>query len=94
MSLKIIPAKLYNLAVALALILTSCCANLASPPGLAQAKTQGDCRDVHFIFARGSGEYLDGPSMSAWRDEIIAAISDNFSYTFYELGSQPQNGHQ
>ena len=94
MSLKIIPAKLHNLIIALALILTSCCANLISPPSLAQAKTQSDCRDVHFVFARGSGESLDGPSMSAWRDEIIAAISDNFSYTFYELGSQPQNGHQ
>lgn len=56
-----------------------------------------NCDDVRLIFARGSGEALGGPSASAWRDEITAAIGDNLNslkYGFYELGSQPQRGHQ
>ncbi len=55
----------------------------------------GDCVDVQFIFARGSGEELFGPSYTAWRESIIAEIIDStFTYDFYELGDRPQGGHQ
>lgn len=95
---KIIPIKTRNLLVALATVVMSCGLNLISPPSFAQSDVQPDsCDDVRFIFARGSGEAIDGPSMSAWHDEIISAIGEttaNFSYSFYELGSQPQDGHQ
>lgn len=98
MSSKIISIKPRNIIVALALIITSCSFNLISPPSFAQSSARSNnCDDVRFIFARGSGEALSGPSMSAWHDEIISAIGEtaaNFSYSFYELGSQSQNGHQ
>lgn len=91
---KIVPIKTCNLIVALALIIASCAINLFSAPSFAQSN---NCDDVRFIFARGSGEALGGPSMSAWRDEIISTIGEtttNLNYSFYELGSRPQNDHQ
>lgn len=53
------------------------------------------CEDVQFIFARGSGEALSGPSYTAWRDHIIEKLGvTTLRYRFYELGSQTINGYQ
>lgn len=53
------------------------------------------CQSVQFIFARGSGEDLDGPSYSAWRDSIDQKMHGALvSYGFYELGSAQYDGHQ
>lgn len=55
------------------------------------------CSDLVFIFARGSGEKLNGPSYQAWQSENIEALARqnlNLTSTFYELGSEPQSGAQ
>ena len=53
------------------------------------------CDDLKFIFARGSGEQLNGDSATAWRQEITNQFhSSGLSYSFYELGSAAQSGHQ
>lgn len=89
------PPRLLKLFMVLVLLVAAPSTNLlAAPPGFA---TNARCDDIKFVFARGSGEALNGPSMSAWRDEIIAAIDHSaasLSYSFYELGSQPQDGYQ
>lgn len=49
-----------------------------------------DCRDVEFIFARGSGETLNDRSFNAWKQEITNQLSSStLTYDFYELGSNP-----
>lgn len=90
-----IPDFLAKLLMSATLVIASCSLNLAATPSFASSNQA--CDDVKLIFARGSGEPLNGPSFSAWRDEITATIgkaANNFSYSFYELGSRPQNGHQ
>lgn len=53
------------------------------------------CQDVQFIFARGSGEQLNDTSYNAWRTNITTFLkSSKLQYSFYELGSQKQSGHQ
>ncbi len=53
------------------------------------------CPDLQFIFARGSGESLNGPSMQAWQGAIEAQIKDSsLTYEFYELGSKKYDGFQ
>lgn len=90
--------KTSNIIIALTLVIMSCGFNLISIPSFAQSGDQSNnCDDVRFIFARGSGETINGPSMTAWREEIISAIGEttaDFSYSFYELGSQPQDDYQ
>lgn len=45
------------------------------------------CNDVEFIFARGSGEPLNGASYSEWKKEISAQLaSSSLTYDFHELG--------
>lgn len=83
--------------IALAVIASACSLSLLNSSNYANAAS---CADVQFIFARGSGEELNGPSMSAWRNEIVAALNNSqtdlsgLSYNFYELGSRTQGGHQ
>lgn len=91
--LSTIRIKLPNFIAALIVAVSSCGASLLSSPAFAKSTS---CDDVRLIFARGSGEALNGPSMVAWRDEITAAIGKDpgFTYSFYELGSQPQGGYQ
>lgn len=53
------------------------------------------CRDIEIVFARGSGEALNGPSYAAWRQELEAVLQNtDLTYNFYELGSSAQDGHQ
>lgn len=53
------------------------------------------CEDVHFIFARGSGEKLSGPSATAWKEALTAKVSKtSLTYSFYELGSKSWGGAQ
>lgn len=53
------------------------------------------CVDVQFVFARGSGEKLNGPSYNAWRTAIEQRMKSSIaSYDFYELGTAEQAGHK
>lgn len=84
----------------LGIVAAACITNLIlAPPDQTQAASaQADsCTDVTFIFARGSGESLGGPSYRAWETENRAAMARlnlQISYNFYELGSAPQYGAQ
>lgn len=52
------------------------------------------CDDLKVIFARGSGESLNGPSFNAWQSEITAELGHtSLKYSFYELGSASQGGY-
>lgn len=54
-----------------------------------------ECDDVKFIFARGSGEPLGGPSMTAWRDSIRSSLDESdLKLSFYELGTAHHGGYQ
>lgn len=54
-----------------------------------------ECPSVQFVFARGSGESIGGPSYEAWRSSIERRMNKlTVSYGFYELGSAIYGGHQ
>ncbi len=83
--------KIWLVMVVLSCLTTSL---ILIPPGNIEATS---CHDVIFIFARGSGESLNGSSYRAWKKEIQIAMSRlnlQISYNFYELGSEPQYGAQ
>lgn len=70
------------------LLLLSYLTGWAMPLNPASALS-ASCADVEFIFARGSGEPLAGPSAQAWQDSIRAELAtSHLRYNFYELGSQ------
>ncbi len=76
--------------LALILIAHSFLAILQTHPASASA-----CSDVEFIFARGSGESLNGPSHTAWTNSITEQLkSFNLTTSFYELGSDPGSPYQ
>lgn len=55
------------------------------------------CDDVQIIFARGSGENLNDEEYRAFRSDITKNIKltlPKLKYSFYELGSDKQNGYQ
>lgn len=53
------------------------------------------CDDIRFVFARGSGEKLGDVSYSAWRSNLrTELLGTSLRYSFYELGTEPQAGHQ
>ena len=53
------------------------------------------CKDVIFIFARGSGESLNDKNYREFKNKVEENISgSSLKYSFYELGSSSQNGHQ
>ncbi len=56
------------------------------------------CSNVHFIFARGSGEAVgSGPNFSAFKSSMISSINREFKglkYHFYDLGSSAHGGHR
>lgn len=63
------------------------------PPSAAIA-TSG-CSDVEFIFARGSGEPLGGPSQASWETALRRQLAgSSLKYSFYELGSESYHGAQ
>lgn len=82
-------SKVYSIIFAALLIIGS---NLyPSPTTHAEQK----CDEVQFLFARGSGEVLDGPSYQAWRSSIENALYGlDLQYSFFELGSDPNSEHQ
>lgn len=86
------PIKLSRLALTVAL-LTSYVLNLFLINPV--SAVDPSCPDVQFIFARGSGEPLDGPSNSAWQNTLRTELAgSSLSYDFYELGSQEISGYQ
>lgn len=50
------------------------------------------CTDYRIIFARGSGQSLDGPDYQAFSDAFAKDLEDDA--IFYELGTSPQGGYQ
>ena len=51
------------------------------------------CKDVEFIFARGSGAPLDAADNTAWVSSLSAElITSRLSYRFYELGTTAYDG--
>lgn len=63
-----------------------------APPSPA---TAARCDDAQFIFARGSGELLGGPSMTAWRAANQANLEgSSLKYSFYELGTAQHGGYR
>ena len=55
------------------------------------------CDDVKIIFARGSGQELGEEESYTFRGNISKNIKlalPNLKYSFYELGSEPQDGYQ
>ncbi len=60
-----------------------------------QTISKDECKDVAFVFARGSGESLNDKNYQEFKNKIEENISGkSIKYSFYELGSSPQNGHQ
>lgn len=65
-----------------------------------RASAGADCKDVDFIFVRGSGEVLDeaseqGKSYVAWKNSIQTEIKDlNITAKFYNLGTEAHGGYQ
>lgn len=82
--------KLLRILLTLALILGNSCLSASTAPAWATS-----CDDVQFIFARGSGEALGDVSEQSWRENIEAKVQGSeLKYSFYELGTAPQNGAQ
>lgn len=86
--------KMYHFTVIICVITFTVCS--LSPPGTfalqRSSASQASCVDLEYIFARGSGEPLNGASMTTWQTENTTAIKDaglNLRYRFYELGSDP-----
>ncbi len=83
--------KLLRILSTLIVILASCTANLSTYA----LSSEASCDDVQFIFARGSGESLGDTSYISWQMAITERLqSSSLKYSFYELGSAPQDGAQ
>ncbi len=55
--------------------------------------TATECKDVEFIFARGSGEKLGDENYIAWKSSLETKLkSSSLSYNFYELGTRSYDG--
>lgn len=82
---------LFHVLISLSLIASPL--SLLSSPVFARA-----CSDVHFIFARGSGETVgSGTNFSAFKSSITSSISSELKglkYHFYDLGSSTHGGHR
>lgn len=55
------------------------------------------CSDVFVVFARGSGDSLNGADYQAWQSAIqqeAASAYQNLKFAYYELGSAAQGGAQ
>ncbi len=73
-----------------AVAFTAVCKPLATPVSAAS------CDDIKIIFARGSGQTLDDKEYQHLKTELDSALAprNDLSYSFYELGSTSQDGHQ
>lgn len=68
------------------------CASI-SAPFLNQTATASACKDVEFIFARGSGSGFNGRNETAWRNGLKEQLkSTTLTYDFYELGRGTYDG--
>ncbi len=71
------------------------CINLISGFANVPPVSAASCSDVEFIFARGSGEPLNGKSYSEWKKEIEARLAgEQLTYKIRELGDDPHSAHQ
>lgn len=85
----------FRVAIALVFLVSCTFAGFLQSSNARAVGSVTNCADVQFIFARGSGEPLGGPSASAWKSSLENVLTDsNLSYNFYELGSQSVGGYQ
>ena len=77
--------------LALALIVSSIF--VKAPPTTAG---NDNCKDISFIFARGSGQPVKtGPDFLAFKSAIETSIKDlDITYSFYDLGTHAIDGYQ
>lgn len=76
-------------------ITTALAATLITIPFLtaSPSATAGACKDVEFIFARGSGGNVGEENYKIWESGIISTLEDStLNYNFYELGTNSYNG--
>ena len=73
-----------------AVAFTAVCIPLATPVSAMS------CDDIKIIFARGSGQTLGDKEYQYLKTELNSALAprNDISYSFYELGSITQDGHQ
>lgn len=77
------------LSIAGAIVCASILYPVTNPTATASA-----CKDVEFIFARGSGSNLNGENATKWRTGLETELKNtSLTYDFYELGSRSYNGH-
>ena len=73
---------------------TTLLASLIIPQNLNHAVAAG-CKDVEFIFARGSGSEFGGRNETAWRNGLTEQLkTTSLTYDFYELGLKEYDGAQ
>jgi hypothetical protein len=48
-----------------------------------------ECKDVEAVFARGSGQDVDGKEATAFNDKLSARVKGVLTTNTYELGSAP-----
>ncbi len=83
--------NLSKIFVALGFTITSGLSGFIAPP-IAHA-TEQTCDDVQFIFARGSGEYLNDVSYREWKNSITLQMRGiKIQYSFHEIGARTFNG--
>lgn len=70
-------------------------AMLASLPLLNLSVTASGCKDVEFIFARGSGGNVGEENYKIWENGVISTLEGStLDYNFYELGTSSYNGYR
>ncbi|MBQ3306142.1 cutinase family protein [Candidatus Saccharibacteria bacterium] len=73
---------------------TIVCASILNPV-INPTATASACKDVEFIFARGSGSGFNGRNETAWQNGLTEQLKNTaLTYDFYELGSRSYNGAQ
>lgn len=56
---------------------------------------QPECKDLSFIFARGSGQTLNAGEYTAWSKYVDKKLTPtDITYDSYELGNEPGESHQ
>ncbi|MFS0703418.1 cutinase family protein [Cellulomonas sp. 179-A 9B4 NHS] len=63
-------------------------------PAATAAEVDRACTDVEAVWARGSGQGLDGREFTKFRDELTDRIAAPTTFDVYELGTEAQDGYQ
>ncbi|MBR5621409.1 cutinase family protein [Candidatus Saccharibacteria bacterium] len=79
-----------------ALLVASAAAFTVANLPLAAPASAASCDDIKIIFARGSGQKLGESEYQTFKSELTTQLtgSPELTYSFYELGTASQDGHQ